>query len=399
MQYQRFDPAGCDFPQPRVPVLPTLSRHSLTFGARARVHDQAVEFSELSYARGRYALTDAYRHCGVAAGTAVLIPAYHCRTMLDPAIALGAEVALYPMRGDLAPDLAGIKACLAACQHPVKAMLVTHYFGFVQKLDALLEFCSNHDVALIEDCCHCFPTMASTMAPGRLGRCSVWSPYKFHPCEDGGTLHAKLGSRIAPLPSPISSFRGELAALARMLQRAWSCPPTPDPGALAHEIAALQLHPINCGKDHVQISTEPSDQYVNAQAGRRGLAVSRCIGRHTDASRVTRLRRQNYLQWTRVTAALPHCRALYPSLPADCVPYMFALYIDHPQTHFFMLKRLGMPIWRWDDMAVSACDVSLEYRLHLLHLPCHQELSADQMVWMAAAVTSALTMVPAGTRT
>ena len=78
---------------------------------------------------------------------------------------------------------------------------------------------------------------------------------------------------------------------------------------------------------------------------------------------------------------------------------MFALYIDHPQTHFFMLKRLGMPIWRWDDMAVSACDVSLEYRLHLLHLPCHQELSADQMVWMAAAVTSALTMVPAGTRT
>jgi hypothetical protein len=65
---------------------------------------------------------------------------------------------------------------------------------------------------------------------------------------------------------------------------------------------------------------------------------------------------------------------------------MFPLLIATPDPHFYQLKQLGLPIWRWDDMAVSGCAVAAGMRLHLLHLPCHQSLSDSQMAWMTNSV-------------
>lgn len=69
---------------------------------------------------------------------------------------------------------------------------------------------------------------------------------------------------------------------------------------------------------------------------------------------------------------------------------MFPITIAEPDPVFYQLKQAGMPIFRWDDMAVSSCTVARNYRLHLLHLPCHQGLSAQQMAWMTALVAKVL---------
>jgi len=53
---------------------------------------------------------------------------------------------------------------------------------------------------------------------------------------------------------------------------------------------------------------------------------------------------------------------------------------------------LGVPVWRWDEMAISNCSVADDYRLHLLHLPCHQSLGEEEMAWMVAAVRIVLTI-------
>lgn len=124
------------------------------------------------------------------------------------------------------------------------------------------------------------------------------------------------------------------------------------------------------------------------------LVCSRWVMRHTNLQRLAERRRQHYQQWVKSLAGLPSCRALFPALPVDCVPYMFPLVIDHPETHFFAFKHLGVPIWRWDDMAVSDCAVATRYRLHLLHLPCHQELTTEQMAWMTRAVVGVMRSQP-----
>jgi perosamine synthetase len=49
-------------------------------------------------------------------------------------------------------------------------------------------------------------------------------------------------------------------------------------------------------------------------------------------------------------------------------------------------------------MAVSSCPVARDYRLHLIHLPCHQSLSEKEMDWMIASVQKSLQQATSGVR-
>ncbi|MBK8121807.1 MAG: hypothetical protein IPK39_23725 [Sulfuritalea sp.] len=90
LEYLIFDPSAFGFPKPRVPPLPdTLACLSLSAQASA-IWSPASNIRH--FTRGRYALREAYRLAGIGPGSALLAPAYHCRTMLDPALALGGEV-------------------------------------------------------------------------------------------------------------------------------------------------------------------------------------------------------------------------------------------------------------------------------------------------------------------
>jgi len=97
---------------------------------------------------------DAYRLSGVGAHGSLLAPAYHCRTMLDPAISLGASIGLYPLDEALAPDLASLRQLVRGGPQPVRALLLTHFFGFAQAAAPIRALCDEHGIALIEDCSH-----------------------------------------------------------------------------------------------------------------------------------------------------------------------------------------------------------------------------------------------------
>jgi hypothetical protein len=406
MQFQRFDPTGCDFPQSKVPVLPALSRQTLGHAKAANLKPLGTNANAQTFTRGRYALTEAYRLAGVGPNSSLLAPAYHCRTMLDPAIRLGGSIALYPLTADLSPDLPAMAACLAASPKPVKAMLLTHYFGFAQNLQPIAEFCAQHDIMLIEDCSHALFTHnsvasanSSHLVMGQTGRYGVASPYKFFASEDGGVLWANDPNEPPLTSQTPQALKQELKGIIHAMQKARiqaiDCrvvPPRNDDTLARHcqRSAAIHAPPPPAAHDKLEQSNTTSPYYQPEQEHLQSLACSRWVMRHTHLQRLTDHRRQNYQHWSNAVAGLPHCHALFPALPANCVPYMFPLYIDHPETHFFALKQLGMPIWRWDDMAVSDCAVASSYRLHLLHLPCHQELSAAQMTWMTTTLQNVM---------
>ena len=55
---------------------------------------------------------------------------------------------------------------------------------------------------------------------------------------------------------------------------------------------------------------------------------------------------------------------------------------------FHLLKLAGIPIWRWEDMALTDCPVAEDYRLRLIQLPCHQELKQMELDWMIGILRS-----------
>lgn len=402
MQYKRFDPTYCNFPPPKVPVLPTINLQSLGHANTSTYKRLGSNGNVSFFTRGRYAITEAYRLSGLDEGGTLLAPAYHCRTMLDPAIRLGADITLYPVNNDLSPNLDALTDCLAKSSKPVRVMLLTHYFGFAQNLRIIADFCAKHDISLVEDCSHALFIQADSGARtephapimGKAGRYGVASPYKFFSSEDGGLLWANAPNE-PPLPQQRPQpFVQELKGIVHALQHARAAAALK--GALERSVSSDRMDcqvapprdefPTSMGADTLEQTPLTSTSYDPEQEHWQSLASSRWVVRHTNVQCLADRRRQHYQQWVTAVASLPHCRALFPDLPDDCVPYMFPLYIDHPDPHFFALKQLGMPIWRWDDMAVSGCLVSSSYRLQVLHLPCHQELSATQMTWMATTL-------------
>jgi perosamine synthetase len=383
MQYRTFDATGCDFPPPRVPVLPSLNWRSLGLQRPIETAGWIDSPNARFYSRGRYAMTDAYRMCGVGPGSALLVPSYHCRSMLDPAIRLDAELVFYPLRPDLQPDIAQLKCSLKGARDKPVALLFTHYFGFAQPVDEILDFCQQNAIALIEDCSHCLCMPSSESNLGNSGRYCVSSPYKFFPVEDGGLLRANSGTTMPAQATISQGLVQEVKGAIRTLKQALATMPTLN----GEDVANRPSMPLATkGSDSLCESLGTSRYYAHSSERSRPLAISLWTMRHTDIERLKYRRRAHYARWVEAVARLPNCKALYSDLPEACVPYMFPLWISRPETEFFALKRLGVPIWRWDDIAVSTCPVATEYRTHLLHLPCHQELTATQMDWLTNTV-------------
>lgn len=387
-EFSIFDPQPCAFPRSRVSPLPT-GLGGISLGKREALPGGLGRLPVRHFMRGRYALHEAYRLAGVGAGGALLAPAYHCRTMLDPAAALGAEILLYPIRADFSPDLAALQAMAERSAVPVRAVLATHFFGFPQSFEALRAWCAARGIALVEDCSHAlFAEHCQAPGVGRAGHFVVASPYKFFNAADGGLLYVADSDAI-PRATASAGVVAELKGIAGTLREARHAEPGDWP-----QIASLPARPWTEGGNRRETAIAPSRHYIAADEYRASLRWSRWLTAATDPAQLAERRRAHYRRWLQAVAGLPNCHPVLPDLPEQCIPYMFPLYIDSPDFHFYALKHLGVPIWRWDEMAVSDCAVAGDYRLKVLHLPCHQALSAQEMTWMEAAVRQVMSLPP-----
>lgn len=392
LNLNRFNVARCGFPKPQLSALPNrLELPSLrNGGAESAAAKQPNNFRH--FTRGRYALGEAYRLAGVGQDGALLAPAYHCVTMLDPALPLNADIQLYPLQADLSPDLVKLDELLAAYGRPVKALLATHFFGFAQDFSDLKQWCDEHRIALIEDCSHAlFTERFQAAGIGIFGRFVAASPYKFFACEDGGLLYSPEDHLLDSVKTKPAGLTQELRGIKRSIEkfRSATVPPSATT-SLDRQLEILSASPLITAEEYISQYSQPSSLHTAGEIKTASLRSSRFIVGHSSIEENIRYRQNNYQRWVKAVETLPNCHAPFPDLPEGCAPYMFPLHIDHPTPHFYWLKHLGIPVWRWDEMAISDCPIAQDYRLHLLQLPCHQSLTESQMDWLISAVTKTL---------
>src|SRR5690606_14079296 len=90
---------------------------------------------------GRSAILLALRILGLRAGDRVLVPTYHCPTMISPIVKLGGVPVFYPITARGEPDLRYIES-IDGSRHI--AMLAAHLFGLPQDLSSVADFCHRH---------------------------------------------------------------------------------------------------------------------------------------------------------------------------------------------------------------------------------------------------------------
>ena len=387
---------------PRVPLAPVLSGASLRRGHGLRGLPSVLDAGQARLVTsGRIAIALALREMGIKPGDAVLMPAYHSPSMIPPVLHLGAAPLFYRLRPDTSPDLGDIAARLAP---NVKALVVTHYFGFVQDLSTLRSFCDAHGLLLLEDCAHSFFGEHGGKPVGAWGDYAAASSMKFYPVYEGGVLvSARHGlGRVALRPAgPGFEAKAALATLERgfpygrlALLRALLAPPLQLKAALrrlrarapAGQTAAPGLAPA---------SSDSGFGFDPAWLDKRSSRLSRLLVGRLPAARIVTLRRARYRKLLQSLGDLAGVRPLFPALPDGVCPWMFPLVASDPERLFDAACAAGVPVTRfayplWPGVDDSVCPTSSMLSRHVLAFPCHQELHEEELDWMIATLQTIL---------
>lgn len=367
----------------RFPMLPPVS---LRFAQRGRSHPYVSAFSRDDVAwcsRGCDALSLVYSQAALRPDDLVVMPALHCPSIADATRQAGLQVAFHRINPDLSPVDADI---IPHLENGARALLLIHYFGFMQDAKHYRALCDHFGALLIEDCAHTIFGVPGNPLPGETGHFAIASQRKLFPVPDGGAAIANPG----PMNGQVLSRPGwvsEVRAAMRTVQYA------ADYGTLGASSRPLSsmldlLDRLRGAAKRAadQVPAPHSAPGAPAEVRHSLLRESRVALRLRQATSITRLagtRRNNYQRMVDSLGKSRDCTPLIPDLLPGTVPYVVPVVVRNAEKHFSTFKQRGIPMYRWEGIGNLGCEVTRTYSTDLIQLPCHQELSPENIDWMA----------------
>lgn len=391
--------------RPRIPIAPVLSRASFGRAVGRRPHSVLDAGQVRKVTSGRVAIALALRQMGIEAGDQVLVPAYHSPSMVPPVLWCGATPVFYRIGTDASVDLDDVAARLGPA---TRALMVTHYFGFPQDMVAIRAWCDARGLLLLEDCAHGFFGDHGGRPLGSWGDYAIASSMKFFPTYEGGCLVSarhRLDAVLLRSAGPGFEAKAALAALENSfaygrlpLVRALLLLPLWFKDLAWKALKARRAGATSVAEAPAALAPSSSDSGFDFEPrwlDKRSSWFSRAVMALASTRRIASLRRHHYRALEEAARALPGCRPLFAALPDGVVPWQFPLLFDDPETVFTRLHAAGVPVvrfaqQRWPGVDAATCANSAILARRVLALPCHQELRADELAWMAGQLRAAL---------
>jgi hypothetical protein len=373
---------------PRLPVFSPAAVSGLSAGSVPSVLDGRDFVLTTS---GRAAIFLALRALHIGPGCSVLVPSYHCPTMVSPVVQVGAQPVFYGIDDEGLPRLAAIDLARAA---PARAMLAAHWFGLPLDLTRVSAWCQERGIALIEDCAHAFFGERDGHVVGGVGTFSIASLTKFFPVPEGGCLvgdrQMLAAVRLRPAGAGVELRRvlDVIEIASRYGRLGWS-------GPAWHTLFALKagLQSLRRGRDAVaatasSAATDAPEPLDEAARLRRPARVVEWIVQRADRQTQVEARRRNYASLAARLGGLRGGRPLRPELPRSACPYVFPFDVDDAEPVYAGLRAAGVPVFRWDrrwpGTPTAADDAGSRWATHVLQLGCHQDISPSEIEQMAA---------------
>jgi len=388
----------------RLPRLPTFGWAAFTGPRQADLPCILDHPNVVFTSSGRAAIALALRDLGIGPGDRVLVPTYHCPTMIAPVAATGARPLFFPLDDRGTPRVSEIDTWDLSC---VRAMIAAHYFGLPQPMARMRQFCDERGIALIEDCAHAMFGEADGRPIGSHGHYAIASLTKFLPTTDGGCL--VYGEPPAMPPElPARPVTDQIRIVAN----------TVETGAMHHRLPgingavkagfaaanALRARPRpatigNGNGSSYSIASGIAEFAPDSKLWSRASLWSRWIARTARRARIVARRRRNYRHLAALLADLPGTRVMRPDLPEHAAPYVFPLWVEAPARIYQRVRSAGVPVFRWDDVwpdiPMMPGDTGSDWAVHVFQLGCHQDLELDDLAVMADTLREILATVEA----
>lgn len=342
--------------------------------------------STLFTTSGRAAILLGLEALALAPSDRVLVPSYHCPTMVSPAIALGHQVGFYPIDSDGRPSLSWLNEHAPA---DTRVLSVAHFFGLPLDFREVRAWCERRGVLMLEDCAHAMFGQGAGGAVGALGDVVIASLPKFLAVQDGGLLRVLRPRRpLQPLPPAglTAELKGwldnlEISARYGRLGRwaAWAQPVLAAKQMLRGR-ATAPAAPVAAATSAPTF--DPNDNYARidmALSHRAPTRVTVNTARSSARARVVDLRRKHYEAMAAAFEGQAGVRPLFARLPPAAVPYVFPLWVDQADRAYDALRQLGLPVSRWDWLWPGVPDMpgdhGMAWSRQVLQLHCHQDMT------------------------
>ena len=386
-----------DYPTPFTPLAPVLSSNSLTFSTKKSKRQRSILScnNKLQLTSGRAAIAIALEHAGITQNDEVLVPAYHCESMISPVLWREATPVFFRIKINTAIDIDDI---ISKITTKTKAIIVTHYFGFLQDLMLVRKLCTEHNIILIEDCAHAFFGSLNNQPVGSIGDYAIASSMKFFPCYDGGVL-ASSTRTLSNIQrnKPAASF--QIKAFFNIVERAIYYKRFGLAGKGINAIVKVKEWLWNNiksirGKHHTSNSPASSDGGYGLEESwihKSTSLSSRFIINQSNMTRIIEKRKENYQKLYQALSQLETARPLFKNINSSFVPLVFPLFVEVPEKSFDRLKKQGVPIWRFGEyldkkITKAFCPNSTALSAHVFQFPCHQELTNEELNWIISTI-------------
>ncbi len=337
---------------------------------------------------GRAALYQLLRAMPRSGRDTVLLPAFHCTTVVEPALRAGWKVRFYHIQQDLSLDLEDLECQLS---NEVAAILVIHFLGFPAPLENVLRMSRKFSCHLIEDWAHSFLLGPQPHLPGDQGDFAVFSFYKHAPSFAGGGLRVNLQ---IPWSLP-SQQRAGLVQTARIFKRLFEQAIENSPrGPLKAAFRKLEEWRVERKQGRntaaeISAGTSAGSSYeFSDQLARAGIPwLSRQVLQASCWNSLFEARRRNYECLAQNLEENSWLKKVHPILPADVCPWAFPVWMPARSEHDHQLRARGVPLFTFGE-TLHPIIVQSSTRTHnaakslseyLLLLSVHQNLELVDM--------------------
>ena len=340
---------------------------------------------------GRAALLAALRQLNLPVGSGVLVPTYHCPTMVAPVLQAGLTPIFFPIGHDGLPMLESLERVEI---EKARAIFVAHYFGLPKGLHSVRKWCDDYGIVLVEDCAHSYFGLAGNRPVGAWGDYATASLSKFFPVAEGGLL-ASAHRRLSHLGLASPGWRAQTKGALDVVEVAHQHGHLPGLGHLLAPLFWLKnqrksFAPIASATSSVEILGSRADSMmINCDMGRTGNEISvasNVLHSILPTGAIVRQRRANFAVLLSGLEDAVGARSLVTGLPDAAAPYVFPLWVDgleRSEAVYAAIRAVRLPVFRWDQVWPGtpqyAHDAGSQWSHQVLQLLCHQDLAEAEL--------------------
>lgn len=317
---------------------------------------------------------------GLKEADEVLVPSYNCGSEIDPIIKQKIRVRFYRIDERAQIDIDNLADGITK---KTRAILVTHYFGWPQDMDPLVQICKEKGLFLIEDCAHALFSASNKQWLGNYGDVAVYSLAKMFPIPHGGVavfsniedledVHLRSANIIQSARDCLNPIRRSVlqtlgtSSISSAAVRRWRSirvsmdEPTERNGGLP-DIPREYYYENN------KELTKPSRMICGALAA-------------IDANEVIERRRNNYQRLSKIIEDINTIEPLYKTLPQKTCPLHLPIVVSQRDNWVKELTERGVYSLPWWSGYHSDCNwaeypEAMMLKNSIVTLPIHQGLT------------------------